>query len=135
MGPLALSLLLAAPCRQEAPAPPQPSVEDEVLANIRNQPLGAGTVADLGLPEEFLRRFADRVIRSSFEDHLRVVVDDSELDPVPPPGAASAPPGMTPGTTPASGPSAGWFTPLRLAALGTAVAALVLFALLRGRKA
>jgi hypothetical protein len=52
------------------------SIEDEVLGNIRRQPLGRqeGTVADLGLPLEFLRRVADRVIQASFRERWRVVV-------------------------------------------------------------
>lgn len=55
------------------------SVEDEVLANLRRQPLGtakapAGTVADLNLPLEFLRRVADRVIQASFRERHRIVV-------------------------------------------------------------
>lgn len=58
------------------------SVEDEVLGNLRAQPIGGGgaepahTVADLALPEPFLRRVAGRVIRSSYEEHFRAVVAD-----------------------------------------------------------
>lgn len=50
----------------------------EVRKNIQDQPLGDGTVADLALPEEFLRRVADRIVRSSFEERYRIVVKDAE---------------------------------------------------------
>lgn len=56
------------------------SIEEEVLSNVRSQPLGAGTVEDLALPEPFLRRIADRVVRSSFEERFRVVIADQELE-------------------------------------------------------
>lgn len=73
-------------------APPSPAeLEREVLENVRNQPLGDGTVADLALPEEFLRRVADRIVRSSYEERYRIIVKDPEaplLD-------ASASPGRT----------------------------------------
>jgi hypothetical protein len=52
------------------------SVEDEVLGNILRQAIGRHSVADLNLPEAFLRREADRIIRSSFEDQYRIVVRD-----------------------------------------------------------
>lgn len=47
---------------------------EEILANIRSQPVGALTVAEYDLPEEFLRRAADRILISSFEDEFRIVV-------------------------------------------------------------
>lgn len=53
------------------------SVEEEVLANIRSQRIGGHTVADLHLPDAFLRRIADRVIRESFWERHRVIVRDS----------------------------------------------------------
>jgi hypothetical protein len=54
---------------------------DEVLGNVRAQPLGPATVGDLALPEPFLRRYADRILRGAYEDQFRVVVDDSALPP------------------------------------------------------
>lgn len=62
----------------QAPPPPV-SIEDEVLSNLRSQKLGAGTVDDLALPEAFLRRVGDRVIRESFEQRFRAVVTDEAL--------------------------------------------------------
>ncbi len=55
------------------------SIEDEVLGNVRQMPLGpadapVGTVADLNLPLEYLRRVGDRVIQASFRERWRVVV-------------------------------------------------------------
>jgi hypothetical protein len=57
------------------------SIEAEVRANIVCQPLVPGamhvaSVADLALPEAFVRRIADRVIRSSFEERHRAVFED-----------------------------------------------------------
>jgi hypothetical protein len=62
---------------QESPAVPTPAeLEAEVLDNVKAQPLADGTVADLALPDEFLRRVADRIVRSSYEERYRVVVRD-----------------------------------------------------------
>ncbi|HVP73558.1 MAG TPA: hypothetical protein VMS30_07460 [Phycisphaerales bacterium] len=60
----------------QAPPGPDVSVEDEVLGNLRNQAIGRQTLADLNLPEAFLRREADRIIRASFDDRYRIVVKD-----------------------------------------------------------
>jgi len=51
-----------------------PSQLEEVMANVQSQPLGAGRVADLGLPEDLLRRLSDRILRRSFEEQFRIVV-------------------------------------------------------------
>jgi hypothetical protein len=59
-------------------APASMSIENEVIANIVNQPIGSHAVADLNLPRPFLRRSADRIIRSSFEQRYRIVVDDAK---------------------------------------------------------
>ena len=57
-------------------ARPEPvrSIQSEVIAEIRAERIGGHTVADLNLPEEFLRRVADRVIRETFENRHRVVL-------------------------------------------------------------
>lgn len=55
---------------------PQISIEEEVLANVKSQPIGPATVDDLNLPGPFLRRVASRAIRSSFEERYRIVVPD-----------------------------------------------------------
>src|SRR4029434_102271 len=59
-----------------APPGPEVSVEDEVLGTLRNQAIGRQTLADLNLPEAFLRREADRIIRTSFDDRYRIIVKD-----------------------------------------------------------
>ncbi len=48
--------------------------QEEVVANVQAQPLGTGTVGDLAIPEDLLRRLADRILRRSYEDQFRVVV-------------------------------------------------------------
>jgi hypothetical protein len=70
---------------QEGAGPQSASVELEVLGNIRAQALGPGTVADLELPEDFLRRVADHVIRQSFEERYRIVVPDAPAAAAPVP--------------------------------------------------
>ncbi len=73
-------------------SPAARSVEHEVAQNILRQPFGSGTVADLNLPAEFIRRCADRVIISSFNDRYRVVVGEQPARapvPPPPPGEAA----------------------------------------------
>jgi hypothetical protein len=57
-------------------APTPEAIEREVLDNVKHQPLGTGTVEDLAMPDDFLRRVADRVIRASFEERYRIVVKD-----------------------------------------------------------
>ena len=71
-------LALAAGAQSQAPPPTPAELEKEVRDNVVNQPLGDGTVADLSLPEEFLRRVADRIVRSSYEERYRIVVKDAE---------------------------------------------------------
>ena len=93
---------LAACSRKQAAAPPAPtpaaapkptSVEDEVLANLRATPCGTGSAAALGLPEPYLRRVADRVIRASYFERFRVIIADGKpADPVPAPAEGHTPP-------------------------------------------
>lgn len=66
---------------------PQPvmSIQAEVLENLRAQPIGGHTVADLSLPDAFLRRVADRITRDSFQEHFRVVEDNGVSPPITPP--------------------------------------------------
>ncbi|MCH8965255.1 MAG: tetratricopeptide repeat protein, partial [Planctomycetes bacterium] len=63
---------------------PDQRVEAEVLTQMLDQPIGRQTLAALNLPEEFLGRAVDRVIRSSYRQRFHVVVQDD---------AAAAPPG------------------------------------------
>jgi hypothetical protein len=61
----------------QAPGVPTPqAIEQEVLDNVKHQPVGDGTVDDLALPEAFLRRVADRVVRTSYEERYRIIVKD-----------------------------------------------------------
>lgn len=66
------------------------SVEAEVLTNIRSQGIGGHTVADLRLPEAFLRRIADRIIRSTFEERHRQVIAEEGFAAQPPPIRSTA---------------------------------------------
>lgn len=66
------------------------------MANVRAQQLGSGTVDDLALPEDLLRRLSDRILRRSFEDTFRIVVaaqvPSAPADPAPGPTSASTSP-------------------------------------------
>jgi hypothetical protein len=55
---------------------PEHSVEAQVLGNVRAQRIGPATVADLHLPDPFLRRVANRVLQLSFQENFRIVVSD-----------------------------------------------------------
>lgn len=85
-------VLLASPQGPDA----QRSQLEEVVANVQAQPLGSGTIADLAIPEDLLRRLSDRILRRSFEDNFRIVVAapaaDAQADgggPAPEPSAKS----------------------------------------------
>lgn len=69
-------------------------VEREVMENIRRQPLGRGTVDDLNLPDEFLRRCADRIIRQTYEERYRAVLPDGTTLVKAPPGEADSAPNV-----------------------------------------
>lgn len=72
----ALLLSLSQSGAQSVPTPAQ--LEQEVFENVQHQPLGEGTVEDLGLPAEFVHRVADRIVRASYEERYRIVVRDAE---------------------------------------------------------
>ncbi|QDV89743.1 hypothetical protein RAS2_08170 [Phycisphaerae bacterium RAS2] len=74
-----------------------------MLENLRGQELGPATVRDLKLSEPFLRRVADRVIRTTFRERYRLVVARPNL---PAQGAQSAPAGESTGLS-AIGQAAG----------------------------
>src|SRR5688500_11987392 len=59
---------------QRSPAKSAKTPEDQILANLKAQPCGVATVADLALPDAFLRRIAARVLQPSFQEHFRTVV-------------------------------------------------------------
>lgn len=66
---------------QSAPsAEAEVAIEADVIENILTQPLGTGTVADLALPDDFLARVADRIVRTSYAERYRVVVPDAVVE-------------------------------------------------------
>jgi len=95
--PVACSILAASAVALAQPGLNE-SVEREVEQNIRSQPIGSHTVNDLGLSDGLVRRFRDRVVRSSFEDRYRMVVADASGTPAPStqPDAASSPAAAAP---------------------------------------
>ena len=69
-------------------APSPEAIEREVLDNVKHQALGTGTVEDLAMPDAYLRRIADRVIRASYEERYRIVVKEEAPAPATTPRAA-----------------------------------------------
>lgn len=65
-----------------------------MLANVRAQELGPAKVGDLELSGPFLRRVVTRVVRTSFERDVRVVVEDAQ-----PAATNTAPKDATPANT------------------------------------
>jgi hypothetical protein len=102
---LELCFVALSQAQQEPPPPaaeePKISVEDEVLANLNGLEIAPIHVADLALPEDFMRRVSDRIIRSSFEDSYRLIVPD----PKPGEGGQAA----VLGAPPADGGHATWW--------------------------
>jgi len=113
------------------------SVEREIERNIRSQPIGSHTVNDLGLNDGLIRRFRDRVVRSSFEDRYRVVVADAGGAPVPStqPDSAPKPPSAAPVSSPAQSTPAAPPSPLPwiLGAGGVILAVTLVMLLRKGR--
>ncbi|MFN0134826.1 MAG: hypothetical protein ACKVS9_01770 [Phycisphaerae bacterium] len=56
-----------------APAP-TPSYEDEFRAALLAQPAGRFSIAQYHLPDEFVRRVADRKLRVAYEQQFRIVI-------------------------------------------------------------
>lgn len=69
----------------------QPSIQDQILSNLRNAFVGRHTLGDLNLPEDYLRRVGDRILRNSYEQQFRVVVPDGSNANIAP-SAAQPPP-------------------------------------------
>ena len=88
---LTFTTVVAFACRNALAQTSQPTMQDQVLNNLRQSPVGSHTLDALQLPDDYLRRVADRILRSSYEQQFRVIVPDST-------GAAHAaelkPPGM-----------------------------------------
>lgn len=86
----------AAPASQPATTPPGAAPlapEDALTQELLAQSFGPGTVADLGLPESFVRRVRDRVLRTRYFETQRVIVPDgvSELAAAPSTSPSTAP--------------------------------------------
>lgn len=76
------------PTTPSSAALPTVQLRAELLANS----FGPGTVADLSLPEPFLRRVTDRVLRARYFEARRVIVPDGQAAPTLAPEAARSTP-------------------------------------------
>src|SRR5262245_11302369 len=56
------------------------AIEAEVRANVLSQAVGTATVADLDLPNDFLSRVVDRIIRTTFYERSRLFVRRADGD-------------------------------------------------------
>lgn len=79
----------------QGPAASAPSAALEApleaaLKNVKDQAVGPGTLAEVGLPEPYLRRVAEHVLRASFEDNFRIVVEDAHAATSPSAAASSS---------------------------------------------
>ncbi len=113
------------------------SIEREIEQNIRSQPIGSHTVNDLGLSDGLIRRFRDRVVRSSFEDRFRMVVADASgtpalatAQPATPTPSPSPPASSTPAPATPAPPSP---LPWILGAGGVILAVTLVMLLRKGR--
>lgn len=121
--------------RAAAPASVAQDPVDEVIGNVRAQPLGPATVGDLALPEEFLRRYSGRIVRSAFEERFRVVIDDSGMSPAKDPVVARDPAAANGATQlpPPNAPSSSSTSTIRIG-VGIACGLALVWLVVRGRK-
>lgn len=112
-----------------APSAAGPSIEQNLVARLKAQPISQGTAENLGLPDEFLQRVADRIIRMDYQKRFRVVLKDDAAAQAGP----SASPRIDPEDEPASKRSFNlWSTLIGCLGLGLLV---VLIRHLRARTA
>lgn len=57
--------------------PTAEAIEEEVYQNIIHQSVEGQGIPDFKLPEPFLRRVTDHVVRDSYERRYRIVVQDA----------------------------------------------------------
>ncbi len=73
------------------PAGDEVSIEQEVADNILGQVVGSSTLRSFDLPEPFVRRLADRIIRSSYRQrYRRVLPGEGDRGATPPPGVGAS---------------------------------------------
>lgn len=120
---LSLFLVAAADISAATAQDAGPPLEIEVAREIQNQPVGNNTIEDFALPDEFVRRVADRVVRIQYQNRYRMVYDDESEATRDDASDASS----TPGTN-----SPRW-PPMRIA-LFVAVLSLLLIAVWSHRK-
>lgn len=65
-----------------------------VVEELRSRPVGNHTLDVLNLPEEYLHRVADRMIRSAFESQFRIVIRETK-DSIPQRTSTDVSPGTT----------------------------------------
>ncbi|HWB20219.1 MAG TPA: hypothetical protein VG711_07965 [Phycisphaerales bacterium] len=93
----------ALPAQSQPQINPDDPMQVQVRSNLIKQPLGDQTLAVLDLPDQFLSRVADRIIRESFEQNFRIIVDTQPaIQPASAPGAPASLPSAATAPAPAS---------------------------------
>ncbi len=92
---LVLLLSLWMPCVAAGQPGPSPTpFASRVVEELRSRPVGNHTLDVLNLPDEYLHRVADRMIRSAFETQFRIVVRETK-DGIPVRDSTAVPRGTT----------------------------------------
>lgn len=121
-----MTLAFAGPAAQaqQAAGESLTPTQQEVMEQLRQLPIGPVTLEVQNLPDEYLRRVADRIIRASFQREQRMVVRDqhagTSVIPTPEPALPTSRPVST-------GRGVGWL-PM---AIGVSVIVLVAIVMLR----
>lgn len=61
--------------RESRPAPG--SIQEEVFIRLKSRPVGRHTLEVFDLPDDFLSRVADRIVRLTYQDRFRMVAQDT----------------------------------------------------------
>jgi hypothetical protein len=88
--------LLSGPVMAQTPGrmPSGASLEQDLLNRLKSQSVGQGTLNSLALPDEFLHRVADRIVRMDYQKKYRAVMRESTAAQ-----SASSGPSSTPSTS------------------------------------
>ena len=93
LGFLALILAQAPPQTPQAtPSAGDAKLIKDVVDGLKSQPAGLSRLDSLNLPDEFLARVADRIVRMDYQKQMRSVRLASPAAAIPPAAAPAKPP-------------------------------------------
>lgn len=111
--------------QQVEPLPPSSELQALVVQDLRNRPVGNHTLQVLNLPDNYLQRVADRVIRASYESQFRIVVRETKPG-IAPPESDTSPLNPPPVDPPGSNSRTRSLIPIGVAAAIILIAGLIL---------